>query len=144
MSSSISRERLAHVELFNRNVRLLARNLSSRFPTDHTINRAKQRIAAVVDTFPIFVIEHVGPFLYKYRNEIYHYDDDVEAFFINNDFEEEKARSKDPDKAEMVDYLMPRAKECLRSLPPEEKKEYIGLFVEMLDAYLEWLECDDE
>ena len=130
---------LPAVERFNHNLKILARDLSKRFPGDPMVFRAQKRTMAVIDVFPIFVIDSVGPYLYSYREQIYSDKDNGEEFFLENNFDAELKESINQEKADMVSYLIPKAKECARSMPPDERKEYRDLVVLMLDDDIEYL-----
>jgi hypothetical protein len=93
----------------------------------------------VIAVDPLFVIDAVGPYLYSYREQIYNLDENAEAFFLENDFDTELKASVNQEKADMVSYLIPKAKECARTLPPNEKEEYKALVVSLLDDYIEYL-----
>jgi hypothetical protein len=127
---------LAHVESFNHGLKVLTRDLARRHPADATIFRAQKRIMAVIAVSPLFVIDTVGPYLYRYREQIYQ---GAEAFFIENSFDAELKACIDQEKADMVSYIIPRAKECARALPADEKEQYKELVVALLDDYLEYL-----
>src|SRR3989338_2325099 len=107
------------VEAFNHSLKILVKDLAARHPTDATIHRAYKRMMTVISFEPLFVINSVGPYLYSYRTEIYSLEsDDVETFFLENDFDTELKRSINQEKAELVKYIIPKAKECARSLNP--------------------------
>jgi hypothetical protein len=128
-----------HVESFNHSLKVLARDLAKRYPTDAVVFRAQKRVMTVIAVDPLFVINTVGPYLYSYREQIYNLDDKAEAFFLENDYDAELKASVNEEKADMVSYLIPKAKECVRTLPPDEREEYKELIVSMLDAYIEHL-----
>lgn len=130
---------LPAVERFNHSLKILARDLSKRFPCDPMVFRAQKRTMAVIEVFPIFVIESVGPYLYSYREQIYSDAENGDEFFLENTFDAELKESVNQEKADMVSYLIPKAKECARTLPPDERKEYRDLVVSMLDDYIEYL-----
>jgi hypothetical protein len=127
------------VESFNHNLKVLARDLAKQFPNDAMVFRAQKRAMTVIAVDPLFVIDAVGPYLYSYREQIYNLDENAEAFFLENDFDAELKASVNQEKADMVSYLIPKAKECARALPPNEKEEYKALVVSLLDDYIEYL-----
>ena len=127
---------IEYVESFNHTLKVLARDLAKRYPNDAMVFRAHKRSTTVIAVNPLLVIDTVGPYLYSYREQIYNLD---EAFFLENDFDAELKASVDQDKADMVSYLIPKAKECARTLPPNEKEEYKALVVSLLDDYIEYL-----
>jgi hypothetical protein len=130
---------LPAVKRFNHNLKILARDLAKRCPGDPMVFRVHKRTMALVDVLPIFVIDTVGPYLYSYREQIYSGGENDEEFFIEHTFETEVKEIVNPEKAEMVSYLIPKAKACALSLPPEERKEYKELVISMLDDYIEYL-----
>ena len=127
------------VESFNHALKVLARDLAKRYPTDAMVFRAQKRITTIIAVDPLLVIDTVGPYLYSDREQIYNLDEQAESFFLENDFDAELKASVDHEKADMVSYLIPKAKECARTLPPAEKEEYKSLVVSLLDDYIEYL-----
>lgn len=130
---------LPAVKRFNHSLKILARDLAKRCPGDPMVFRVHKRTMALVDVLPIFVIDTVGPYLYSYREQIYSGGENDEEFFIEHTFETEVKEIANPERAEMVSYLIPKAKACALSLPPEERKEYKELVISMLDDYIEYL-----
>jgi len=133
-----------YVEQFNHNLKVLTRDLARRYPADAMVYRAEKRVMGVVDLDPLFVIEAVGPYLYQYREQIYALTDKskvgaIEAFFMENTFDSELKTSVNQEKADMVSYIIPKAKECARSLQPADKQQYIDIVVALLDDYIEYL-----
>lgn len=133
---------IEYVERFNHNIKILTRDLSKRCAADATIFRAQKRIMTVIAIEPIFVIKNVGPYLYSYREQIYNLnscENDSENFFLENAFDTELKEGVNQEKVDMVSYIIPRAKECARTLPPAEKAEYKALVIALLDDYIEYL-----
>jgi hypothetical protein len=130
---------IQYVEAFNHNLKVLARDLAKRYPADAMVFRAQKRVMTVIAVDPLFVIDSVGPYLNNYREQIYNLDEKAESFFLENDFDTELKASVNQEKADMVSYLIPKAKECARTLPPNEKEEYKALVVALLDDYIEYL-----
>ena len=135
----LSEEAELQLECFNSNLKILTSNLSVRFPNDATIARAKSRIMLAINESPLYVIGVVGPYLFKYRDQIYNLDEGAESFFLDNPFDAELKAGVDSDKVDMVGYIIPKMKECTRSLPAAEKEQYKQLVVGLLDSYLEYL-----
>jgi hypothetical protein len=132
----------AYVESFNHNLKILTRDLAQRYPNDPMTDRAKKRVMTIIDIDPLFVIGAVGPYLYSYREQIYALaapGDAAEVFFLENNFDTELQASVSQEKADMVSYIIPKAKECARALPPAEKQQYKDLVIELLDDYVEYL-----
>lgn len=90
---------------------------------------------------PLFVINEVGPYLYHYREQIYNLNDDntSENFFLENNYDTELKTSINRDKADMVSYIIPKAKECARNLPPHDMTEYKNYIIGLLDDYIDYL-----
>jgi len=126
------------VENFNHTLKLLICDLAKRYPSDAIVARAKKRAILVILVKPMHAIKKVGAYLYNYRDQIYNFNDSAVDFFLSNTFENE-VRSSDPDKVDMISYIIPKAKECARSLPPAEMEVYKGLIVSLLDDYIEYL-----
>jgi len=130
---------VGHAERFNHNIKVLVRDLARRFPKDPLIDRAHKRVATAVDLSPLFVIDLVGPYLFSYRSQILGgRPEDVDQFFAENTFDAEIRASVDQDRVDLVTYILPKAKECARGFPAEQKRQYLELVAEMLDDYLEY------
>jgi hypothetical protein len=130
-----------YVEEFNHDLKVLVQDLTTRYPSDATIYRANKRTMAVIAMDPLFVIESVGPYLLQYRAQIYELETNssgVVAFFMDNTYDSELKASVKSEKADLVKYIIPKAKECMRSLGDEGRKPYIDLVVRLLDNYIEY------
>jgi len=130
---------IAHVEQFNHHLKVLVRDLAKRYPNDALVFRAQKRAMTAISLDPLYVTDTVGQYLYDYREQIYNLNEETEAFFLENTFDAELKACVDQEKFDMVSYIIPKAKECARSLPPDEKAEYVELVVSMLDCYIEYL-----
>lgn len=128
-----------YIESFSHHLKVLTRDLAKRYPSDAMVFRVQKRIITGVAINPVYVINIVGPYLYKYREQIYNLDANAEAFFLENDFDAELKECVNQDKVDMISYLIPKVKECARGLPPDDKKEYFALVTAMLDDYIEYL-----
>jgi hypothetical protein len=127
-----------HVESFNHNLRLLTNDLAKKCPSDATLSRAQKRISVVISIDPLLAIKKVGPHLYRYRTQIYGFGSGGEQFFLADSFDEELKANVARDKADMVSYIIPRVKECFRSLTGPEKEQYKTIVTEMLDSFVEY------
>jgi hypothetical protein len=131
-----------HVDAFNHDLRVLVRDLAARHPGDATIYRAQRRVMTVTELDPMFVIRDVGPYLYTYRAQIYAMETDpagIEAFFMENSFDAELRQSVNQDKADLVRYIIPKAKACAAGLSLDEKGQYRDIVVRLLDNYLDFV-----
>jgi hypothetical protein len=128
------------VERFNRNLRLLSRDLNQRYPGDPMVYRAHQRTMLVIAVSPTFVIEQVGPYLARYHDEIYNFTPEMETFFLENTFDSEMKAGVAAEKVDLVAYVIPKVKESAMRETPEVRESYRQLIIEMLDDYLEYTE----
>ena len=55
---------------FNRIIKKIGNEMSSLFPTDDVVIRAKKRTALAIDQFPTWIINEVGMHLFKYYEQI--------------------------------------------------------------------------
>lgn len=131
------RELVGHAESFNNKFKIMLRNLVKRYPGDEQILRAHKRVGMVLSIDPLLIITRAGPYLYKYKDQIYKLNEGGEEFFMNLD---DEIRSSAPkDKADMIDSILPKVKESVRTMPEAEKTEYKTMIIEMLDNYIEYL-----
>jgi hypothetical protein len=127
----------ALVEAFVSTLRTLTADLVRRRPEDATIWRANRRILTGISVDPLAVVRAVGPYLFKYREQIYNFDEDVEAFFLENDYDDELMAGVERDKVDLAAYIIPVVKQIARDLPREDKQPYVDAVVELLDVYIE-------
>jgi hypothetical protein len=121
---------------FNDLTKLLVNDLGSRFPDDLIIRRAKGRVLAVSDATPVYIIENVGKYLFGYRDQIYagNY-----QFFILNDYDSDIKAKVGQEKADIIRYIMPRAKDAFLTMSDEDKIEYLKIIQQMLDSFIEYV-----
>ena len=134
----LDEQMIFYAERFNHNLKLLAHDLLKRYPNDAKIYRAEKRIMFVISVEPLAVIECSGPYLYQYRNQIY--DGAMTSFFLENEFDGDINASVDVEKADMVAYIIPKAKECMRNLDAETLEVYKELVINLLDDYIEYVD----
>ena len=134
-------EVMEHVNIFAQNIKILARELLKVYPGDAMMWRAQKRTATITALDPVFVIESVGPYLYKYREQIYAMLDNgsADSFFLENTFDSELTESVVQEKTDMVSYIIPKVKMHVRILPTAEKQVYIEMIIDMLDSYVGYL-----
>lgn len=125
-----------YVEEFNSILKKMTCELVVRYPTDATIDRAKKRILLAMDMDPIFIIDAVGPYLYRYREGIYAGDAD---FFIENDYDAELKKSVNAEKADLVSYIIPKVKGAWKVSDAGQREAYKVTVQALLDVYLEYL-----
>jgi len=130
---------IAYVEAFNRQIKTLTLDVETRIPNDPQIARVKKRVMSIISIDPLYIIKEVGPYLYSYREQLYNLTEENFKFFLDNDFKQEFEESEDEEKTEMVSYLMPKVKECMRDLEQAEKESYGEIIVDLLDSYVEYL-----
>jgi len=126
-------------ERYNQNLKLLARDLIKRYPNDPKIYRAEKRVMFIIAVEPLAVIECSGPYLYQYREQIYD-TDNMTSFFLQAEFDRDLNASVDTEKADMAAYIIPKAKECMRTLDPETLEVYKELVINLLDDYIEYVD----
>jgi hypothetical protein len=128
-----------HVEGFTTKLRTLSRDLARRYPADANASRLHKRITTGVSADPVSVIEAVGPYLYKYREQIYSADaGSAVSRLLACDFAAELSEGGQ-ERTDIIRYLIPKARECAGSLSDAELVEYTDIVVAMLDDYLEYL-----
>jgi hypothetical protein len=133
---------IAYVEQFNSDLKTLVRDVASRYPEDPNIYRAEKRVMLVIGTDPLYVIDLVGKYLFTYKDQVYALEQDgaeAEKFFLDNGYDTEILAGVDQDKVDLVNYIMPKLKECVRALEADEKAEYKSRVVSLLDNYVEYL-----
>ncbi len=144
MENPVSRY-IEYVDRFNRNIKVLTLDLGSRYPADSTVYHAKRRIITAIGISPLFVVDEAGPYLYKYRNEIYALEkqgegaEAAERNFMTNTYDEELQNAKDKELAGMSAYIINLAKSTIVHLDPAKKQEYKKLVIDLLDDYVDYL-----
>lgn len=133
-SARLSSDALRWIDTFNGNVRMLANDLVKRLPSDPIVDRVRKRIDLAIGADPILILRLTGPCLTKYYEQITK--EDV-AFFIENEYDQEIRESVDKGRLDVALYLLPKIKEIARGFTDAEKKRYLSIAADMLDAYLE-------
>lgn len=123
---------------FNRIIKKIGNEMSSLFPTDDVVIRAKKRTSLAIDQFPTWVINEVGMHLFKYYEQIERKDVN---FFLENNYDREMAKTvrDNPDTAKLSEYLVPKIKETWRSLDKNKQTIYYGNVFKLLTHYVEFL-----
>lgn len=125
----------AVVDVFTGIIRRLAIDLSTHYPNDAIIYRAKRQILLAIDFDPIRIIKTAGPRLYHYREQIYAGNDE---FFVHNNYDEELKRIA-RSKSDVTAYIIPKIKEAWGVSGEAEKIAYRESVRDLLDAYVEFL-----
>lgn len=129
---------------FTRRIQQLSADLARRFPADDLVARAHKRVGIAASVSHRAIVEQVGPYLLRYSEQIFCLDPTDPAslgFFLDRDYAAELAAARDAEKADLVAYIIPRAKQCARDLPPADLATYCDLVVELLSLYLDFLEA---
>jgi hypothetical protein len=122
----------SYAESFNSNIKLIARDLTRKFPTDAIAARLLKRVGLAITMDPLLLIKIVGPKLYAHRDRIYSSDAAAAEFALSHSFDEE-VDSDD------VSHFIPLVQQYLRTAPSAEKKAYQEIVVKLLDDYIEYL-----
>lgn len=130
------KSKLDHLHDFNRAINSLSTHLVTTFPDDPLIFRTQKRIATATNELPEVVLGEVGPILYKYREQIYSGD---LRFFLENEYEDHYANAVNQEKVDLCLYIIPKIKEAVRSLGPEDVKNYHKRITALLDSYVEYV-----
>ena len=128
-----------HIEAISRSLRKIITSLSLLYPRDAVISRLKKRTVLLVDTWPVWVVEEVGAFMYKHRESIYAEDD---SFFLGRSYDSEISGARSnygEESAESFLYIIPKIKEAWKTIKPAEQQAYRTLIVSLLDDYIEYL-----
>jgi hypothetical protein len=121
----------AVVDVFTGIIRRLVIDLSTRYPNDAVVYRAKRQIVLAISLDPIRIVKTVGHRLYQYRDQIYAGNDE---FFVHDEELERFARSKTDEAA----YIIPKIKEAWGVAGEAEKVAYREIVKDLLDAYVEY------
>jgi len=126
--------------VFNDNLKMLTKDLGVRFPKDPVVYRATSRIMTALSVLPMVVIESAGPYLYTYRHVIYDPDyTEALKFFAENNFDEEVRQANGADDMSMIQYIIVKTKDLIKIIPENEKKQYMGIVIDLLDTYVDYL-----
>jgi len=109
------------------------------FPHDPTVDRAAKRLSLAIQERPELIIETIGGYLWKYREQI---SDEDEAFFLENSYDAEIREAVNQEKLDYVQYLMPRVKGLWVSpeVSNEDRDVYRQYVLDMFDLYIDYLE----
>jgi hypothetical protein len=142
MASNNQRQVNALVEKFNSLTKQLITDIKKRLPDDATVARTHSRIMLAISMNPLSVMGPVGGKLLEYRDQIYNINDpSVEAFLLGKDYATDvKNASADDEKKDLAKYLIPKAKECMRTMEEDKKKWYFESIVALLDTYIAYLD----
>jgi|688.fasta_scaffold27672_3 hypothetical protein len=123
---------------FNRIIKKIGNEMSSLFPTDDVVIRAKKRTALAIDQFPTWIINEVGMHLFKYYEQIERKDVN---FFLENSYDREMSKTvkTNPDTAKLSEYLIPKIKETWRSIDKNKQAIYYKNVFMLLTHYVEFL-----
>jgi hypothetical protein len=137
----ISTRPMTPISSFNRQVRLLTKDLVSRLPsTDAVAGRALKRIIIATTEAPQLVIETVGPVLLRYKDQLYGKNkEEVDKFFLTQSYDDEFKDSVDEVKIKMVKELIPKAKEVARAATPAVRDSIREQVTRLLDYYIDYL-----
>lgn len=138
MSAIASGTLASHAENFNRNIKLIARDLAKHFPNDAVVARLLKRInlASMLDGTALIMA--IGPNLYKHRDRIYSNDPATEDFALSYAFDAEIGDAG-AEAAETARHLVPLVQGHLRAVSAAEKKAYRETSQKLLDDYVEFL-----
>jgi hypothetical protein len=137
---NINEEINRYVTEFNRLVKQLLRDLEKMFPSDHKIRNIKNKVSIAIEVKSTIIIEKVGPQLNRHKDKIYNMDDGTEEFFMQNDFDDDilAAADADMEKVDIARYLVPKLKECAKTMSAEDKAKYKMIVVDLLHSYMEY------
>jgi len=131
------------IDTFNKTLKVLIKDLYNNYPSDALIYRAYKRVCLVIDYEPLIAIKNVGYYLIRYKDLIYSVDENdmatITKFFIENTYDSELKESVNKEKADLVQYIIPKAKECALKFNDERKKEYFNIIRDLLDGYIDYL-----
>lgn len=132
-------EFLAHqaalINTFNGIIKKLLVALVSRYPEDAKIVRTKKRVFLAIEELPSLVINIVGPYLFRYSEQITSQND---SFFLDTNYDEELNSSNDREKAEVVAYIIPKIKASWRKAGGAERAEYAETVIDLLYTYVDY------
>jgi len=130
---------IPHVESFNHNLKVLARDLARQFPADAVISRIQKRTVAIIALDPLMVIDIAGPRLYAYHELIYNDGIGALATFIDYDFSADIQSAEDREDSEIAAHIIPKVQHALREVSAEDQRAYWEILVNLLDDYIEYL-----
>jgi hypothetical protein len=104
---------------------------------DRDFYRTKERILIVMDIDPLRIIKYVGPYLYKYRDEIL---SGSMAAFINQDFRDELAGCDEDSPAPAI---IPKLKKLWNKISAQDQKNVIIVIKDLLEIYVDYIIIGD-
>ena len=125
--------RTAAAETFNMNLRWLVGEVGARLPGDRDVDEIRRKVAVACDQLPCAPVESVGPYLFKYKDEIYA--GKTEGFLESEYADEQKGAGPG---AEIAARLIPAVKGVWKDAPEEKQKEFLGCVQDLLDSFLDY------
>ena len=124
---------------FNKKIKLLSKEITQRFPNDAIAFRTQKQIILAIDTYPTCIIDAVGEYLYSYRNKILDKPtEDVILFFNQLDYKEQLKNSEIDEKEKSISYFIPKIKDVINNMKPQEKKQYILLITDLIYDFIDY------
>lgn len=133
---SNNREIARAVTEFNGTIRRLLTSLQRLYPHDEQVVRTQKRVSLAIKELPTLVVEIVGQYLFKYKDQLLEGDSD---FFLDNNYNEELREGGDGEKAQVVAYLIPKIKQAWRDSPEEVRGEYFDEVMVLFDSYIAYM-----
>lgn len=125
------------VNNFNRSIKKMVNEMSSRFKGDHIVVRAKKLVSLATDQAPVWVVGEMGMHLFKYYKQIAAKD---ESFFLENNYDKEMAKTMEtnPEAGKLSAHLMPMVKKTWIDLDKEDQDDYYKRIYGLLVSYIEY------
>jgi hypothetical protein len=137
MSAAVKVRAAGHVAAFNRSLQKLVVELGHEYPDDAVMYRARTHVMTAISLSPVQVLDSVGEYLYRFREEILAADGG-ESFLMQSDADSLVRRAGGADAEGLAQYIIPKAKDHIRRLDAEVKLEYFELVEDMLLQYIEF------
>lgn len=126
---------LAHMNKFNHLIRQLLKDLRRRLPNDTDVWRIDKRVGIAIDTIPSLVVDLVGFYLYRYREQIIAGND---QFFVENTYDFEIREAVEKERMDLTMMMIPKIKGCWANLSEAEKVDLRKSAKDLLFSYVDY------
>lgn len=139
--TSPAKSRAALMRAFNEKIHQVASIVEAGSRGDPVVTQNLRRVRLLLGELPYAALDIAGPYLLKYAAEINLLAEatpEGDAWFLDKDFKEDLAASKDPDRQRDTAELIPRLRRFAQETPFAERGPIREVVVDLLDIYVDY------